>query len=47
MPAAGFEPAVPAGKRPQTYALSQAASGIGVQVAQWRPFLLFVMDLNL
>jgi hypothetical protein len=29
MPAAGFEPAIPATKRPQTYALDLAATGIG------------------
>ena len=26
---AGFEPAIPAGKRPQTYAVDRAATGIG------------------
>jgi hypothetical protein len=30
MPRAGFEPAIPATKRPQTYALDRAATGIGV-----------------
>jgi hypothetical protein len=29
MPSAGFEPAIPAAKRPQTYALDRAANGIG------------------
>jgi hypothetical protein len=29
MPAAGFEPATPATKRPQTYALDRAVTGIG------------------
>jgi hypothetical protein len=29
MPSAGFEPATPATKRPQTYALDRAATGIG------------------
>jgi hypothetical protein len=29
MPSAGFEPAIPATKRMQTYALDLAASGIG------------------
>ena len=29
MPPAGFEPAIPASKRPQTHALEQAATGIG------------------
>jgi hypothetical protein len=29
MPSAGFEPAIPATKRPQTYALDRAATGIG------------------
>jgi hypothetical protein len=28
MPPAGFEPAIPATKRPQTYALERAATGI-------------------
>jgi hypothetical protein len=29
MPAVGFEPTIPAGPRPQTYALDGAATGIG------------------
>jgi hypothetical protein len=29
MPRAGFEPVTPATKRPQTYALHRAATGIG------------------
>jgi hypothetical protein len=29
MPREGFEPAIPATKRPQTYALDRAATGIG------------------
>jgi hypothetical protein len=29
MSSAGFEPAIPAAKRPQTYALDHAATGIG------------------
>jgi hypothetical protein len=29
MPSAGYEPAIPATKRPQTYALDRAATGIG------------------
>jgi len=29
MPPAGFEPAIPASKRPQTHALDRAATGIG------------------
>jgi hypothetical protein len=29
MPQAGFKPATPATKRPQTYALDRAATGIG------------------
>jgi hypothetical protein len=29
MPQAGFESAIPATKRPQTYALDRAATGIG------------------
>jgi hypothetical protein len=29
MLSAGFEPTIPATKRPETYALNQAATGIG------------------
>ena len=29
MPPAGFEPAIPASERPQTYALDRAATGVG------------------
>jgi hypothetical protein len=29
MPSAGVEPAIPATKRPQTYALDRSVSGIG------------------
>ena len=29
MPPAGFEPAIPLGERPQTYALDRSATGIG------------------
>jgi hypothetical protein len=32
MPPVGFEPAIPASARPQTYALDRAASGIGSSV---------------
>jgi hypothetical protein len=32
MPRAEFEPATPATKRPQTYALDCAATGIGMQI---------------
>jgi hypothetical protein len=32
MTSAGFEPAIPATKRPQTYALDRAATGIGVML---------------
>jgi hypothetical protein len=32
MPRAGFEPAIPTTKRPQTYALDSAATGIDMQV---------------
>jgi hypothetical protein len=31
MPLAGFEPATPATKRPQTYALDRTATGIGIE----------------
>jgi hypothetical protein len=30
MPSAGFEPATPATKRPQTYALDRAATEVGI-----------------
>ena len=30
MPPAGFEPAIPAGDRPQTHALGRSAIGIGI-----------------
>ena len=30
MPPAGFEPTIPAGERPQTYALDRAATGTGI-----------------
>ena len=29
MPSVGFEPTIPAGERPQTYALDRAATGTG------------------
>jgi hypothetical protein len=32
MPRAGFEPAFPATKRPQTYTLDGAAAGIGITI---------------
>ena len=32
MPTAGFEPAIPASKRPQTHVLDRAATGIGLRV---------------
>ena len=34
MPSAGFEPAIPAGERLQTYTLDGAANGIGLLVAR-------------
>jgi hypothetical protein len=40
MPSAGFEPAIPATKRRQTYALDRAANGIGVCVG--REIILFM-----
>ena len=30
MPPVGFEPTIPAGERPQTYALDRAATGTGI-----------------
>jgi hypothetical protein len=32
MPPAGFEPTIPASKRPQTHALDRAATGIGTDI---------------
>jgi hypothetical protein len=32
MPPAGFEPTIPAGERPQTYDLDNAATGICTQI---------------
>jgi hypothetical protein len=34
MPAAGLEPAIPAAKRPQTYALDRATTGISKYLTQ-------------
>jgi hypothetical protein len=39
MPPAGFEPTVPASKRPQTHALDHAAAGIAVNVYILIPLL--------
>jgi hypothetical protein len=37
MPSAGFEPATPATKRPQTYALDRAVTEVGqVQLETWK-----------
>jgi hypothetical protein len=33
MPRAGLEPAIPATKRPQTYVLDRAATGIGSEMS--------------
>jgi hypothetical protein len=38
MPSAGFEPVIPATKRPQTYALDYAATGIGNYINKWMKF---------
>ena len=32
MPPVGFEPAIPASERPQTYALDRAATGTGIML---------------
>jgi hypothetical protein len=40
MPSAGFEPAIPATKRPQTYALERAATGIGNNLNIFRDITL-------
>ena len=37
MPSVGFEPTVPAGEWPQTYALDRAATGTG-NLSEWREF---------
>jgi hypothetical protein len=34
MPSAEFEPAIPATKRPQTYALNSEVTGIGIEEFQ-------------
>jgi hypothetical protein len=39
MPRAGLEPTIPATKRPQTYALDRAATGIGTSVIYGYQFL--------
>ena len=41
MPPAGFESAIPAGERPQTYALDGAATGIG-----YKEYSLKVKDVS-
>jgi hypothetical protein len=38
MPSAGFEPAIPATKRPQTYALDRADTGTGKEIKV--PFII-------
>jgi hypothetical protein len=38
MAPAGFEPAIPASDRPQTYALESAATGIGCYVEHAKKF---------
>ena len=43
MPPVGFEPAIPAGERPQTYALDSAAAGI-CQILQYKLKLRTVAD---
>jgi hypothetical protein len=40
MPSAGFQPATPATKRPQTYALARAATEVGAAL------ILLVIKLN-
>jgi hypothetical protein len=32
MPSAGLEPTIPASKRPQTYALDRAATGVSIRI---------------
>jgi hypothetical protein len=47
MPQAGFEPAIPATKRTQTYALDRTATGIGKnEFAPWNDRMLRVLFLN-
>jgi hypothetical protein len=38
MPSAGFEPATPATKRPQTYALDRAVAEVGCKSHEKREF---------
>jgi hypothetical protein len=43
MPSAGFEPAIPATKLPQTYALDRAVTGIG-KAFEYRIFILWLRN---
>jgi hypothetical protein len=40
MPSAGFELTIPAGERPQTYALDRAATGSDIQIGYGEQFYL-------
>jgi hypothetical protein len=45
MPSAGFEPATPATKRPQTYALDRAATEVGstrLYGIMWHTMVVFM-----
>jgi len=39
-PSAGFEPAIPSIKRPQTYASDRTANGIGPHTVHWNTYTL-------
>ena len=39
----GFEPTIPAGERPQTYALGRAATGTGISLTYVRIFVLLII----
>jgi hypothetical protein len=45
-PRARFEPATPATKRPQTYALDCAATGIGIHTLMTSNFFPFFTNVN-
>jgi len=40
MPLAGFEPTVPVGERPHTYALDRTATGSNIQIGYGEEFCL-------
>jgi hypothetical protein len=46
MPRTGFEPATTATKRPQTYALDRAATGIGKIISYILYFIILLQYVN-